>query len=202
MSVPVVLASASPRRRDLLALLGLAFDVAPTDVDESWRDGEAPEVHAERLAREKALAGRREGAVTIGADTIVVLGDSVFGKPGDIAEACRMLRELSGRNHRVITGVCLIAGRSDDERSFAVETAVRFRELSDTDIEGYLAAVNVFDKAGAYAIQEGPPLVAAIEGSYSNVVGLPLEQLAEELRSLGVQIAETGKIPATTPSGR
>jgi septum formation protein len=148
------------------------------------------------------VASRHPDAMVIGADTIVVLGDAVFGKPGDTVEACRMLRELCGRNHRVITGVCLVIGRGGDERSFAVETTVRFRELGDADIEGYLAAVNVFDKAGAYAIQEGPPLVAAIEGSYSNVVGLPLERLVEELRSLGVQIAETGKIPAATPSGR
>jgi septum formation protein len=198
----LILASASPRRAELLGSLGLRFEVIQSDAVEHDTHPVSPRELALHNAQLKArdVASRHPDALVIGADTIVVLGDAVFGKPSDTAEAWRMLRELSGRNHRVITGVCLITGLGNEERSFAVETTVRFRELSDADIKGYLAAVNVFDKAGAYAIQEGPPLVAAIEGSYSNVVGLPLERLVEELRNLGVQIAETGKSPAATPS--
>lgn len=181
----LILASASPRRAELLGSLGLRFEVIPSEAIEHDDHPVSPRELALHNARLKArdIASRQPDALVIGADTIVVLGDAVFGKPGDLADARRMLRELSGRDHRVITGVCLLHGR--EERSFAGETAVRFRRLTEAAIEGYLAAVNVLDKAGAYAIQEGPPVVASIEGSYSNVVGLPLEKLAEELRRLG-----------------
>lgn len=184
----LILASASPRRAELLGSLGLRFEVIPSDAVEHDAHPVSPRELALHNARLKArdVASRQAGALVIGADTIVVLGGVVFGKPAGLADARRMLRELSGRAHRVITGVCLLGGPGSVERSFAVETAVQFRPLSDADIEGYLAAVNVLDKAGAYAIQEGPPMVASIEGSYSNVVGLPLERLVEELQPLGV----------------
>ena len=184
----LILASASPRRAELLRSLGLQFDVLPTGADE--RDEHPTSVHDLALhnARVKALdaAARHPDALVLGADTIVVLGSEVFGKPRDLDDARRMLRRLSGQTHSVITGVCLLCRGGNRERTFAVETRVRFRPLSDTDIEQYLDAVHVLDKAGAYAIQEGPPLVENIEGSYSNVVGLPLERLAAELREFGV----------------
>jgi septum formation protein len=136
------------------------------------------------------VAARHPDALVLGADTIVVPGGEVFGKPRDLDDARRMLRSLSGRGHSVITGVCLIHRAANRERVFAVETKVQFRPLSDTDIEQYLDAVDVLDKAGAYAIQEGPPIVAGVDGSYSNVIGLPLERLAAELREFGIAVGE------------
>jgi len=186
VSVPVVLASASPRRRDLLGLLGLTFEVAPTDVDESWRDGEAPEVHAERLAREKALAGRREGAVTIGADTIVVLDGDIFGKPGDRAEAAAMLRRLSGREHVVHTAIAVAySGRL---AVTVVATRVSFRPLAENVIEAYVNTGEPMDKAGAYGIQGfGAVLVERIEGDYFTVMGLGLARLVDLLGEVGLR---------------
>lgn len=186
----LILASASPRRTELLKSLGLQFDVMPTGVAE--RDEHPTSFHdlaihnAQAKVRDVAL--RHPDALVLGADTIVVLGSEVFGKPGDLDDARRMLRNLSGRSHFVITGVCLVCHGKSRERVFVVETQVQFRQLADTDIEQYLAAVHVLDKAGAYAIQEGPPIVAGIDGSYSNVIGLPLERLAVELRELGIHV--------------
>jgi len=185
----LILASASPRRAELLRSLGLQFDIMPTGADE--RDEHPSSFHdlAIHNAQAKAsdVAARHPDALVLGADTIVVPGGEVFGKPRDLDDARRMLRSLSGRGHAVITGVCLICRGGNRERVFAVETRVQFRPLSDADIEQYLDAVHVLDKAGAYAIQEGPPIVAGIEGSYSNVIGLPLERLAAELREFGVR---------------
>ena len=184
----LILASASPRRAELLRSLCLEFDVLPTGVDEC--DEHPVSVHDIALhnARVKALdvAARHPDTLVLGADTIVVLGNEVFGKPRDLDDARRMLRSLSGHTHSVITGVCLVCRGESRERTFTVETRVQFRPLSNADIERYLDAVHVLDKAGAYAIQEGPPLVAGLDGSYSNVVGLPLERLAAELREWGV----------------
>ncbi|MCX6909324.1 MAG: Maf family protein [Verrucomicrobia bacterium] len=185
----LILASASPRRAELLRSLGLQFDIMPTGATE--RDEHPTSFHdlAIHNAQTKAsdVAARHPDALILGADTIVVPGGEVFGKPRDLDDARRMLRSLSGRSHSVITGVCLIHRGGNRERAFAVETRVQFRALSDADIEQYLDAVHVLDKAGAYAIQEGPPLVAGIEGSYSNVIGLPMERLAAELREFGVR---------------
>ncbi|MCX6898641.1 MAG: Maf family protein [Verrucomicrobia bacterium] len=184
----LILASASPRRTELLKSLGLQFDVMPTGVAE--RDEHPTSFHdlAIHNAQVKAhdVAVRHPDALVLGADTIVVLGNEVFGKPSDLDDARRMLRSLSGQGHSVITGVCLICRAENRERVFTVETRVRFRELAEADIEQYLDAVDVLDKAGAYAIQEGPPIVAGIEGSYSNVIGLPLERLAAELCEFGI----------------
>jgi septum formation protein len=187
-----ILASASPRRVELLRSLGLQFDVLPTGVAE--RDEHPASFHdlAIHNAQAKAhdVAARHPHALVLGADTIVVPGGEVFGKPRDLDNARRMLRSLSGRGHSVITGVCLIHRAANRERIFAVETQVQFRPLSDTDIEQYLDAVDVLDKAGAYAIQEGPPIVAGVDGSYSNVIGLPLERLTAELREFGILAGE------------
>jgi len=181
----IILASASPRREELLRSLGLDFQVVPSEAVEHDEHPVSPRDLALHNAQLKArdVAAQHPDALVIGADTIVVLASQVYGKPRDVDEARHMLRNLSGRSHCVITGVCLIHGV---ERSFLVETWVQFRELSEADIERYVAAVNTLDKAGAYAVQEGPPIVATVEGSYSNVVGLPLERLVAELREFGV----------------
>ena len=185
----LILASASPRRAELLKSLGLQFNVLPSGVAE--RDEHPASFHDLAIHNAQAKAGdvaaRHPEAMVLGADTIVVLGSEVFGKPRDLDDARRMLRRLSGQSHLVITGVCLIHRAANRERSFAVETRVRFRLLGDADIEQYLDAVDVLDKAGAYAIQEGPPIVAGVEGSYSNVIGLPLERVAAELREFGIR---------------
>jgi len=188
VSVPLVLASASPRRRELLTLLGLTFDVAPADVDETWRNGEAPAVHAERLAREKAAAVRRPGAATVAADTIVVVDGDILGKPRDRAEAAAMLRRLAGRDHVVHTAIAVwYAGR---EASAVVATRVWFRPLDDATIAAYVATGEPMDKAGAYGIQGyGAVLVDRIEGDYFTVMGLGLARLMDLFAEVGLRYA-------------
>lgn len=188
MSVPLVLASASPRRRELLALLGLTFDVVPGDVDETWRDGESPEAHAERLAREKAAAVRRPGAVTVAADTIVVVDGAILGKPRDRAEAEAMLRRLAGRDHVVHTAIAVAYGARC--ASGVVSTRVWFRPLDDAAIAAYVATGEPMDKAGAYGIQGyGAVLVDRIEGDYFTVMGLGLARFVDLLGAVGLRFA-------------
>lgn len=184
----LVLASASPRRRDLLGQLGLRFTVAAADLDETPRPGEAPEAYVLRLAREKAqaVAARFPGAWVLAADTTVVLGMELLGKPRDEAEARDMLSRLSGRTHEVHTGVA-IAGRADE--ALVVRTRVTFRALSAGEIAWYAGTGEPLDKAGAYAIQgKGGFLVAAIEGSPTNVIGLPLGETLALLQRAGVPL--------------
>jgi septum formation protein len=196
MSVPVVLASSSPRRRELLSLLGLSFDVAPADVDESWRNGEAPEVHTERLAREKAAAVRRPGAVTVAADTIVVVDGEILGKPADAAEARAMLRRLAGRGHVVHTAIAVAYG--ERRASGVVSTRVWFRPLDGAAIAAYVATGEPMDKAGAYGIQGyGAVLVDRIEGDYFTVMGLGLARLADLLGEVGLRYAFGSVRPAS-----
>ena len=179
----LVLASSSPRRRELLARLGIAFDVVPAGVDETPLPNEPAWACATRLARAKALevSGRLPDVLALGADTVVALDGRLFNTPADAAEACRMLGELSGRTHEVWTGVCLAAsGRV--RALFAVTSWVRFRRLSREDIERYVATGEPLDKAGAYAAQGcGRELIERIEGSVSNVIGLPVEELRVRL---------------------
>ncbi|HEV8235570.1 MAG TPA: Maf family protein [Gemmatimonadaceae bacterium] len=186
--VPVVLASQSPRRRDLLTLVGIAHEVRPANIDESYLAGEAPRAHAERLARGKAAAISAPDAVTIGSDTIVVIDGEVLGKPRDETDAARMLSRLSGRSHTVVTAVAASwAGRmlSDVE-----EVAVTFRSLSPDDIAAYIATREPMDKAGAYGIQGfGATIVERVDGDYFAVMGLPLNRLARLLESLGLVYA-------------
>ena len=186
--VPVVLASQSPRRRDLLTLVGIAHEVRPANIDESYLAGEAPRAHAERLARGKAAAISAPDAVTIGSDTIVVIDGEVLGKPRDETDAARMLSRLSGRSHTVVTAVAASwAGRmlSDVE-----EVAVTFRSLSAADIAAYIATREPMDKAGAYGIQGfGATIVERVDGDYFAVMGLPLNRLARLLESLGLVYA-------------
>ena len=184
----VVLASASPRRRDLLKLIGIAHEVRPANIDETMRPREAPRRYAERLAREKAsaIATRDPDLITIGADTVVVINRKVLGKPADAADAARMLRMLSGREHTVITAVAVSRGRK--LRSAIEEVRVKFRRLRDDEIEAYIAMGEPMDKAGAYGIQGyGATIVERIEGDYFAVMGLPLVRLVGLMRDVGVR---------------
>ena len=184
----VVLASASPRRRELLNLIGIPHDVRPANVDETMRPREAPRRHAERLAREKAsaIAVRDPNLITIGADTVVVINRKVLGKPADAEDAARMLGMLSGREHTVITAVAVSRGR--ERRSAIEEVRVKVRRLSDEEIEAYIATGEPMDKAGAYGIQGfGATIVERIEGDYFSVMGLPLVRLVGLMRDVGVR---------------
>ncbi|HET6178702.1 MAG TPA: Maf family protein [Candidatus Sulfotelmatobacter sp.] len=186
-----VLASASPRRQELLRHAGISFTVQPADIDESPLTGEAPADCAKRLAREKALAvwQMRTQDIVLGADTIVVVDEFILGKPVDAGDAARMLRLLSGRAHRVITGVCL-AEPSDGQLQVAPKvnttsetTLVTMNDLSDAEICDYVATGEPMDKAGAYAIQGmASRWIPRIEGDYSNVVGLPVALVYRMLR--------------------
>lgn len=171
----IILASASPRRADLLASAGIEFDVDPADVDETVRDGEAPEAYAQRIARDKALtvAARHPSRIILAADTIVVQDGDVFGKPVDRADAARMLRALAGRDHEVLTAVVL--AREGRLAEHLERTRVTVAAMTPADIEWYLDSGEADGKAGAYAIQgRAGRFIPRIEGSYSNVVGLPV----------------------------
>ena len=184
----VVLASSSPRRRDLLNLVGIEHEVRPADIDETMRARETPRRHAERLAREKAsaIATRDPNLITIGADTIVVINRKVLGKPADAAHAAAMLRQLSGREHTVVTAVAVSRGKK--LRSAVEEVRVKFRRLRDEEIDAYVATGEPMDKAGAYGIQGyGATIVECVNGDYFSVMGLPLARLVGLLRDVGVQ---------------
>ena len=194
----VVLASSSPRRRQLLDLIGITHEVRPANIDETMRPREAPRRHAERLAREKAtvIATRDPDLITIGADTVVVINRKVLGKPADATDAARMLRMLSGREHTVITAVAVSRGRR--LRSAIEEVRVKFRRLRDDEIDAYIAMGEPMDKAGAYGIQGyGATIVERIEGDYFAVMGLPLVRLVGLMRDVGVRY-QFGKL-ATSP---
>ncbi len=180
----LILASASPRRSELLRELGEPFVVIKSDAPEVAPDHLSPAETAQTNAYRKArvIAKQHPDSLVLGADTVVSLGTEVFGKPVDQADAERMLARLQGRTHLVITGVCLMWLRPYRQRLFAVSTAVTFRRLHAGQIRRYLARIHPFDKAGGYAIQnDGDLIVKSVKGSYSNVVGLPVEQLRIEL---------------------
>jgi septum formation protein len=183
-----VLASASPRRQELLRNAGISFTVQAADIDETPLADEKPEQCARRLAREKALAVARLRPQdrVLGADTIVVVNGAILGKPGDAAEAARMLRLLSGRTHEVITGVCLMESGASEGSTASETTRVTMNELSDAEIQEYVASGEPMDKAGAYAIQGmACRWIPRIEGDYSNVVGLPVALVYNLLRQRG-----------------
>jgi septum formation protein len=186
MSTPtIILASGSPRRRELLQLLGKPFEVvasnAPETASEHMTPFEACQLNAYRKAR--VVAKKFPDALVIGADTEVALGHRLFGKPATLKEAVAMLLKLQGKVHSVVTGVCLLHLRKHRQFCFAELTNVRFRRLSRAQRWEYLKSINPLDKAGGYAIQEnGHLLVESIEGSFSNVVGLPMERLEAELK--------------------
>ena len=189
-SASLVLASSSPRRRELLSQLGFALTIRPADVDESHLPGEKPNDLAKRLARLKGecaarLLGPSSNTIIVGADTVVALDDMVLGKPIDAEDSYRMLRALAGRVHSVFSGVYV----SDHTMSEAlvVETKVRFRNITEQEIKWYVATGEPRDKAGSYAIQGiGGFLIESIEGSHSNVIGLPLAETLAALERLGL----------------
>jgi len=186
---PIVLASASPRRRELLTRAGVRFEVVPSSVEERPLAGETPRALALRLAREKVLdVARRFPAsprrTVLGADTIVVLEDSVLGKPADPQEALVMLRRLAGHTHRVLTAVAVVGTDRLEPRTLCVESTVVMRLASDAELRAYVATGEPLDKAGAYAAQgEGRRFVERIDGSESNVIGLPMEETLALLRA-------------------
>ena len=185
----VVLASASPRRHELLGMIGIAHEVDPADIDESLRAGESDTAYAVRLATEKgiAVAARHPDALVIAADTIVVVDGRIFGKPVDEADARRMLRELSGRAHVVRTAVAVVRETGRRVESHLESARVVFRELSDREIAEYVATGEPHDKAGAYGIQGyGATIVERVEGDYFTVMGLALRRLVSLLERVGV----------------
>lgn len=186
----IVLASASPRRKELLERIGIVCAVIPGHINEEYIPSESPREHVLRLAHEKALeiANRSEvpGRWFIGSDTVVVRDEAILGKPVDAADATAMLTSLSGRSHEVLTGFAVHDRATKTTVSEVVSTAVRFKELTAAEINGYIASGEPFDKAGAYAIQGiGAFMVQAINGSYTNVVGLPLCEVVDVLEHLG-----------------
>jgi septum formation protein len=190
----LVLASASPRRRDLLSRLEVPFATLAAEIVEGPRPGEEPREMAERLAREKAEAvvaqlGRMPRRIVLGSDTIVVLGEEVLGKPRDPEHAFALLRKLAGRTHLVMTGVAVVETDTGRARSQVVQSRVTLREADDAELREYVASGESLDKAGAYALQgEGRRFVAGVEGSESNVIGLPLEETRELLEDAGMEI--------------
>ncbi len=217
MTASLALASGSPRRKELLERLGFSVRVMPSDIDEAQLPGELPEDYVKRLARAKVLAAVRRIEATLyasesearrqfahglaganrgddglrwvlGADTVVVLDDLIFGKPQDAQEAREMLSRLSGREHLVITAFCLYDLRRSREGIEAVRTVVRFKHLSRGEVDAYVSAGESMDKAGGYAVQGvGSYLVEALHGSYTNVVGLPLCQVVEMMEAMGAR---------------
>ena len=199
MSEPrVVLASASPRRRELLALIGIAHTVHPADIDESIYPGEVPAAHPERLARQKVadVAALERGALVVGADTIVVVDGEILGKPRDVPDARRMLAMLSGRSHTVYTAVAVSYG--DRLESDTEGVSVTFRQLEAPEIDAYIATGEPMDKAGSYGIQGfGATIVERIDGDYFAVMGLAIGRMVRLMRRVGVRY-EFGRL--TTPA--
>jgi septum formation protein len=177
----LVLASASPRRADLLRAAGIEFAVRVADIDESLLPDETPHAYVARLSQQKAQAVAQPGEIVLGADTTVVIGDEIAGKPADRADALRMLALLSGQWHEVLTGVALV--HNDDVLSEVAVTRVKFAPLSEAEMEWYVGTGEPFDKAGGYAIQGyAARYVERIEGNYANVVGLPVETVYRLLK--------------------
>jgi septum formation protein len=184
----IILASSSPRRREILATVGADFQVVPSQIDEAVLPNELADSYVLRLARDKArdIAQRFSTGFVIGADTVVVLNEQILGKPADAAEARAMLRQLAGNWHEVFTGLAVIDTATSREAVDICKTHVRFTPMSDEEIEWYVQSGEPFDKAGAYAIQgRGSLFIEEIEGNYLNVVGLPITMLCRLLKSLG-----------------
>ncbi len=190
--VPLILASSSPRRRELLGRFGMDFTVKVPDVDESILPNEDPVAHVRRLAQAKAakVAEEEEEGLVVGADTIVVLDGEIIGKPEDREDAIRMLSALAGRTHRVYSGVAVTALPSGATRTVVVCSRVTMAAIGESEIRRYVDGGEPLDKAGAYAVQgEGKRYVTAVRGSFTNVVGLPLQALHRFLRHFGLPVA-------------
>jgi nucleoside triphosphate pyrophosphatase len=182
---PIILASASPRRQELLKNAGIAFELWPANIPEVPHAGEGPVVFAERMAQEKArvVSAPLAGRIILAADTVVALGNEILGKPANPEDAARMLRLLSGRTHAVTSGVCLIGERREDVRSET--TFVEFSRMTEAEISDYVSTGEPMDKAGAYAIQGGASRwITRVDGDYNNVVGLPVELVLRMLKDL------------------
>ncbi|MCH7666778.1 MAG: septum formation inhibitor Maf [Acidobacteria bacterium] len=187
----LILASASPRRSEILRGLGLGFEIEPADIDESRLSDEAAEIYVERIARSKADNRRRPGTLTIAADTIVVIDDSVLGKPESPEDAKRMLARLAGREHEVLTAVAVLDANSGALRSSVERSKVRIAAMSLSEINWYVATGEPLDKAGAYAIQGlGSLFVERVEGNYANIVGLPVPTLYRLVAELGQSLLD------------
>jgi len=192
---PLILASGSPRRAEILRAVGWAYEACPPDIDETLREGESPEDYVQRLAREKAgvVAGTRLFGLVLGADTTVVVDGEILGKPADEEDARRMLRILSERWHEVLTGVALVRAETGHAVVGLERTRVRFAAMTDEEIAWHVETGDVLDKAGAYAVQGRAALfIHGIEGDYWNVVGLPVRLVYELVRGFGDE--ESGNV--------
>ena len=188
MSPSFILASASPRRQELLKFMGFDFTVIPSGVDEKFLGGESVKGHVLRLSREKAqvIAGRNPGTWVLGADTVVIIDGDVLGKPGSKKEAKEMLMRLSGKKHRVLTGFSVVRKSVNVVKSGLVESSVFFTEVSEDELEWYIDTMEPYDKAGGYAVQgKAAFFIKEIRGSHTNVIGLPLCEVVAALKEVG-----------------
>lgn len=184
---PFILASASPRREELLRSLGLTFKILPGHIDETYLEGESPRAHVQRLSRHKAavIAAQHPRALVLGADTIVVIDGQILGKPKNKKQAREMLQQLSDRRHTVFTGFTLACVSTGTSRTKVVRSGVQFKEISPEEMDWYVNCEEPYDKAGGYAVQgKGAYFIKSIRGSYTNVIGLPLCEVLEELKHL------------------
>lgn len=189
LTFPFILASASPRRRELLRSVGMKFKILPAHIDETWQNGETPAAHVRRLSREKAgvVAAGHPRAVVLGADTIVVIDSLILGKPKNKKDAQEMLQRLSGRTHTVFTGFTLCCTGKRMSRTKVVRSAVTFKKINPEEMNWYANSSEPYDKAGGYAVQGmGAYFIKTIRGSYTNVIGLPLCEVLEELKHLNI----------------
>ena len=181
--VPIILASSSPRRKELLSMIYADFEICPVDIDETISDNSDVYSVAEKLAIKKARAVGKSSCLVIGCDTVVIIDNTILGKPKNSSDAIRMLKQLSGKSHDVVTGVCIIY--NDRLYSFSQKTSVEFYSLKENDISGYVMTGEPLDKAGAYGIQGlGSLFVKGIQGDFYNVVGLPISKLRIKLNEI------------------
>lgn len=185
----IILASASPRRKQLLCSVGLIFKTVPAHVDENYLNGESPTQHVRRLAQSKAkiISEKNPDAWVLGADTIVTIDGHILGKPENKAQAKKMLQKLSGRTHKVYTAFTIARAASSVNKTRVIQSAVSFKNISPDEIKWYVSSKEPYDKAGGYAAQEkGASFIKSVRGSYTNVIGLPLCEVLEEFKTLGV----------------
>jgi septum formation protein len=187
LSASLILASASPRRQELLRAVGLKFKIIPAHVNENYLAGENPRQHVKRLSSNKAMviAGKYPGSWVLGADTIVVIDGLILGKPKNQTQAREMLQKLSGREHKVFTGFTIAHAAHEIYQTTVIQSSVRFKTLSPKEMEWYVACDEPYDKAGGYAVQgKGACFIQSIRGSYTNVIGLPLCEVLDAFKKL------------------
>ena len=184
----LILASASPRRQELLTAAGLNFQIIPAHVNEAYRKGETPRSHVQRLACDKAaaIAKKYPESWVLGADTIVVIDDMILGKPKNKKQARQMMERLSGRFHKVFTGFAVVCKAAQLQKTKIIQTSVQFKKINQQEMEWYVSCSEPYDKAGGYAAQgRGACFIKSLRGSYTNVIGLPVCEVMEELEKLG-----------------